>query len=414
MTEKERPSSPQPDHLRSSYSSPEDEISLIDVFEVLVRKKILILTVTLVFTLLAIFYAQSITPVYRATIGFLPSDEIGLASHFPDYVSGFIPGFTKNDLDGKVVKINTMLLQKFFAAFLSYPMQEKVFIENNFIKRFTKDNLDNSEIKKIVLEINNSIRVISNGKDAKALHNETVYLEMVGMEPEIMADFLNVLAEATKNEVSNNTKESIQRGVKNYISNYSAKLEKLRLTARSERTQKISHLSENLAIAKNLGIVKNNFDHLKANSFTIMGHSVPNNFDHLKANSSTIMEHSVPKRMQVPPLWYLYGQPLWYLYGQLALEQELKILKRQPLQYQHTGDAAELNLKLKNLSRVDLSKINLEPIIISQPSITPARPFKPDKIKIIVVGVALGLLIGIIAAFLSNFVGQLRTRPSTT
>ncbi len=104
MTEKDRPLPTQPDHIQNSRDTPEDEISLIDAFEVLVRKKILILTVTLVFSSLAIFYAQSITPVYRATIGFLPSDETGLASHFPGYVAGFLPGFTKYDLDGKVVK----------------------------------------------------------------------------------------------------------------------------------------------------------------------------------------------------------------------------------------------------------------------------------------------------------------------
>ena len=42
MTEKERPSSPQPDPIQSSYYQPEDEINILDLLGVLVKKKTLI------------------------------------------------------------------------------------------------------------------------------------------------------------------------------------------------------------------------------------------------------------------------------------------------------------------------------------------------------------------------------------
>ena len=87
-------------------------------------------------------------------------------------------------------------------------------------------------------------------------------------------------------------------------------------------------------------------------------------------------------------------------------------MKRQPFADQHIEGAAELNLEIAALSRIDLSKINFEPAIISQPSISPVHPFKPDKTKIIGIGIALGLFLGIIAAFLSHLVGQLRARQS--
>ncbi len=44
----------------------EDEISLIDLFRVLVKRKMLIIIVTVLVTLSAIGYALSIPPIYRA------------------------------------------------------------------------------------------------------------------------------------------------------------------------------------------------------------------------------------------------------------------------------------------------------------------------------------------------------------
>ena len=68
MTEEKRQSTVPPEQIQGFNSPAEDEINLIDVLKFLARKKVLILAVTSVCTLFAIFYAQSITPNYRATI----------------------------------------------------------------------------------------------------------------------------------------------------------------------------------------------------------------------------------------------------------------------------------------------------------------------------------------------------------
>ena len=86
MTEKEQQSTIQPEQTQSLHTPAEDEISLTDLLEVLVRKKVLILAITSFSTLIAIFYAQSIPPTYRATIAFLEPQEIFLTVLPPEIV----------------------------------------------------------------------------------------------------------------------------------------------------------------------------------------------------------------------------------------------------------------------------------------------------------------------------------------
>jgi hypothetical protein len=106
--------------------------------------------------------------------------------------------------------------------------------------------------------------------------------------------------------------------------------------------------------------------------------------------------------------------PLWYLYGQLALEQEIAMLKSKPLDDQHINGAFSLISKIEDLSKVDLSKVNLEPVLISQISTPPAEPVLFCKTTVIVaIGMALGLFMGVLAAFSINFMTCLRERSTS-
>jgi len=399
MTQKERPSSPQPAQIQSPYYPPEDEISLVDLLEVLFRKKILIIGITSVFTVLAILYAQSITPTYRAEIGFLPPDDANLGAHFPDSIAHILPGKTTYNKDGEVTNQNRSLFYKFLTAVQSYQMQKKVFIEGNFLLRFVDNNPNVDMGKEIVREINESIQISTDSKGgkkgAKDAFDETIYLEMEGTKPEVISDFLNVLVESAKNWVINNTKESIQRQIKAQISNLAVKLENLRSNERSLWALKIRDLSENLKIAKKLGVVENSFNLLPSTG----------------ASSTVVFQKG---EQPLITLQKEQSLPVWFLYGERALQQELDSLKQQLSVEPYSEEIAELSFQIEDLSRIDVSKINFEPVIISQPSIPPAHPIKPDKRKIVGLGIALGLFVGILAAFFSNLVGQLRARQSST
>ena len=75
MTEKKRQSTVRSEQSQGINSPAEDELDLIDLLKFLARKKVFILAVTSVCTLFSIFYAQSITPIYQATVGLLDHNE---------------------------------------------------------------------------------------------------------------------------------------------------------------------------------------------------------------------------------------------------------------------------------------------------------------------------------------------------
>jgi len=389
MTEKERPSSPQPDHIQQSNYQPEDEISLLDLLEVLVRKKALIFITASFFTALSIFYALSITPIYRSTIGFQPNEK-SLTSLFPPFAAEILPSVPRSE-KGALVGKNNYLLNKFLTEFQSYSIQEKVFNEGEFLQKFVGSTPNSDMGKGIVQEINRSIHVIGSGKVKKRIAEEfldqTITVEMEGAKPEVMSDFLNALADQTKSEVVIDVKESIRQGIKIQMDMFSAELEKIRSQEKAGKADKIRLFSDNLEIAKNLGILDNNFGNSPANTSLIFG-------ERTKANIPLILGE----------------RPIWYLYGQRAIEQELKVLERRDVSGQYVEETAELDHKIAYLSGIDLSKINFEPVIISQFSVPPVHPINSNKVKIIASGVVLGLFIGILIAFLSNSMALLKKR----
>ena len=376
MNEKVRAPSPEPDNLQNYHSLPEDEVSLLDLLEVLVKKKVLIFSATAIFTLISIFYAFSVTPLYRAVISFQPPEN-RLSSIFPEFTFGILPDVFRNSA-------NNYLLDKFLLKFQSYPVQEKVFNEGNFLQRFADESPDANMRKRIVQQINRSIHISRGGEGkkrvAKGSSSQTVTIVMEGAKPEVISDFLNALADRSKNEVVISVKESMQYGIELLQDKYSIELERVNTKVTVEKANKVRLFSENLEIAKNLGVLDNNFGGSAANPAL--------------ANAALLFAEG----------------PIWYLYGQRALEQELKMLERGGVSSQFVEEIAELDYKLAYLAKIDLSKINFEPVIISQFSIPPVDPINLKNIEIITLGITLGLFIGIVMAFLSHLVEQLKKR----
>ena len=61
----------------------------------------------------------------------------------------------------------------------------------------------------------------------------------------------------------------------------------------------------------------------------------------------------------------------------------------------------------------DWSQIKIEVASISQPSVPPSQPVKPRKPLIISIGVLMGLFLGVILAFISDAMENLRRKQSS-
>jgi LPS O-antigen subunit length determinant protein (WzzB/FepE family) len=399
MTEKEIPLSSTPYQDQNFKHEPEDEINLLDLLGLLVRKKDLILSTASIFIVLSIFYAFSFTLIYRATIGLLPPEK-SLISFFPNLIHSVLPNVSRNTKGTLVIKENYML-NKFISELQSYSNQEKVFMEGKFHERFVANNPKIDIKKGIVQEIYKSIHESGrNGETVQgALASKFIDYDMKGVNPELASDYLNALADWVKNKVELDIKESIQEGVKAQIAFLSVELDTMITLEKQKYKDEIRDLTDNIEIAKNLGILDHNFDNFKPESSSFSEEKV--NTD---ATGLFITSRHLVKRI-ANSTW-----PTWYLYGQIALEHEMNLLERRGFSSKYTKETEELTLKIEQLSSIDWSKIIFDPVIISVPSITPVDPINMKKMQVVAIGIVIGLFFGILMALLSSLMTRLRER----
>ena len=308
MTEKKLQSTIQSEQTQGFNSLAEDEIDLIGLLKFLARKKVFILVVTSVFTLFSIFYAQSITPVYRATVGLLNHKE-----NFSSFSVLEQLGLDKvNHQTNKPLNI----FERFLFNIRSYELKQEVFVKGGFQKKISNETAIDTD--QSVSATYNSIKIVK--------HDGDTYLELEGSKPKVMLEFLTALVEAAKENV-NTEINNIQRStVKTKINNLSTQIEELNqqitVQAQIEKKKKvlemeelyqkkaieieklrqqitvqtqiekkkkvmeIVRLSKALDMAKRMGIKNNNFDKPDNDSF-----------------------------------------PNWFRYGELALQQQITSLR---------------------------------------------------------------------------------------
>jgi len=364
MTEIKRQSTTQPEQTQGFNSPAEDELRLIDLLKFLAKKKVLILAVTSFCTLFSIFYAQSTTPIYRATVGFLDHNEkFSSLSIFeqldPEIANKFISSNAKP----------SAIFERFLVNIKSYKFKQGVFVKGGFQKKFSSETV--SDTDQSVSETYSSAKLVER-KD-----NGLTYLIMDGLKPKVMLEFLTVLAEAAKENVNAEINEIQRSAVKTRINNFSSKIEELQQQQVAEKNpteteikKRIAELSDNLAIAKNLGIKNNNFG---------------------KGYDST---------------W-----PLWFQYGELALQQEIIQLRSREKELPNTKNLAIEKLKLQMSQIADLPLLKFKVATISEHSYALLKPYQPWAI--VGFGLAFGLFISIFMAFLIDLT-QLGAKETPT
>jgi len=235
MTEKKRQSTAQPEQTKGFAFPAEDELDLIDVLKFLARKKIFILAVTSVFTLMSIFYAQSITPVYRATVGFLVPKK--------DPLSSFSSAFEllPNEIAQRIAKDPYTIFDRFLVNIESYELKKEVFVNGGFQKKiFRETRVDTDQL---VSAIYNSTKIVKRGGAS--------YLELEGYQPKVMLEFLTALVEAAKENVNTEINDISHSLVNTIINNLSRQIEELQ----EKKAKEIARL-KTLDIPKHVGMSK--------------------------------------------------------------------------------------------------------------------------------------------------------------
>lgn len=391
----------------ANYPYPlEEETSFIDILGVIVKKKGLILLVTFIFIFLSICYYFFATPKYKATISFLPPPQ-------EIYLSSIDPNIFKKPIDTSLQEENEkykesesssniwenlnndkFLYRQFLTRVQSFSQQKEIFLDKNIFEKFFGKSPDLENIDQQLINLHNKIS-LKLDVPSKPIKNaftldKPANLEMEGSNSVAMAEFLNVLTDFTKSEIIKETQYALQTLAKNALKRALDHKDLLLFKAKKERLKKIQDLSDSLKIAKNLNIKNNNFHLLKENDRP----------KRVKQNSTTGL-------MKLFKDGFI---PKWFLYGEKALNEELRILNSRTIDDNYIEEIVSLETQIRQLRSFDANNLIPNVTLIEQPSIPPTIPINLKIEKIFPIGIGLGLLFGLIAAFLSHSMELLRNK----
>jgi LPS O-antigen subunit length determinant protein (WzzB/FepE family) len=161
----------------------EDEINLRAVFNSLVERSFLIVSLTGFATVLAILYALNLTPTYQVSSSFTSPSAASVAA---------------------VNKLNltSETKESIYTEFLTYlsskDLQTMAFIEGGFLTLFNPDNSPIDDVDTFISEAIASVKVnspkITKKKQDLGFLTELPYsVSIEGINPEIISEYLNVL-----------------------------------------------------------------------------------------------------------------------------------------------------------------------------------------------------------------------------
>jgi LPS O-antigen subunit length determinant protein (WzzB/FepE family) len=391
------------------FNSHEEEISLLDLLEIIIRRKVFILATTSICTLLSIFYVMSIAPSYRASISFMEPQEtfhallpLNIAKHLPN-----LPAQGQNNQLGK--KLPTAFTM-FLSKVTSYSFKKIVFENNNFLEKFTgKNNAD--RLENVVLGIHNSISISKEKVSADLPEFERpVSLKMTGSQPKLMSEFLNTLVDSAKQATIQEIINMTSLIVNNEISEISREINILRSVSEEQKNKQRNSFSTALVMAKNLGIKNNNFDKLKSSNVAVGITSKGRTSLNLSsAELGGFLDSQEQTTINVEDTTL----PVWYLYGEKALQQELDMLKRRGNEMSIAGMSLK-NISLKTYKNINPSALKIKVVTISQPSIPPSTRINRSNTKIVAIAMVLGLGIGIFMAFIRKAMDLLNKKQLST
>jgi len=322
----------------------EDEIDLRALALSLIERKFIIIGLTAFITALAVVYTNTFTLAYQANISFLtPSSKSLTNLNKLIYTEE-----TKNSV-----------LASFLTIVSSQEFQKEVFIEDDFLTKFNKDNRPIDDVNGFIEDAINSITI----ERPKKIEEEVFYLNkkpysisMKGHDDEVISNYLNILVKRADSKNIEEIHKLNQNKIsfrldqiaidsemlfKKYRENrlnqiYRIKEEdsqklreindqiaRVRYKAKENRLNQIEVLTDAAKLAGFLGIIENNLEQIDKVD--------KNNFNfNIAINDDADL-------------------PEWYLYGEKALIQRVELLESRKSDDPFIPELVTLNNQLNEI-----------------------------------------------------------------
>jgi len=345
----------------------EDEIDLKQLFRTLADRKWFIFGFTGLITALAIAYALSIPPTYKASISFLSPSQSSVLQ------------LNKIKLTSET---SETIYRKFLNKVMSSQFQRKIFDENDYLSKLNPENKPIKNLENFFAGFSKSINLETNKaqKNVEKLNYERpINISLEGSDALVISNFLNDLANTADTETVNEFLTIIQQKIDIRLEEISRQISLLKQHEDKNRKNKIQELSYALEMATELGVKDNNFSGLNSSSSSS------------SSSSSTSLKIDLSNGESLPK---------WYLFGENALRKEIAILKQNT--HQFIPKIATLEIERIRLKSFIVNPAGINSMQLNQQAYPPETPIKPKKKLIVAVAFIAGFILSIFLVFIMN------------
>ncbi|MCP3933478.1 MAG: hypothetical protein GY705_30785, partial [Bacteroidetes bacterium] len=209
------------------YNPQEDEISLIELWNVLSKRKYTILLVTAIVTIGAMLYALSAPSVYEAKVVFLPPSVSEIQALNIQYVQ---------EISVKSV------YNSFKRNLISRAPRQAVFDKMRLLEQLAREQDKDKRIEAISKTFTESISVIFPKQKEEEEYIPICTLALEGEDPNLIAEILNQVADETLHITANEIITNIQTKISSRKRDLYGEIELLRNKVKKQRMDEIERL----------------------------------------------------------------------------------------------------------------------------------------------------------------------------
>jgi chain length determinant protein (polysaccharide antigen chain regulator) len=338
--------------------SQSDEISLLDVWQILNGQRKLIFFIVIFFTLLAVSIAMLLPRLYRSEIVVLPPFA-------KDVEQLTVPDFY-------VITVEN-LYGKFIQNLQSITLQKQFFETNNLYAALrSKNSQGKDEYEVFYKQFHNLLNV----KKVSAANNknDTFTVTLDGRDRKQIIEWLNNFVLLVDGYTVQQVVDSVIAKATVQVTAVEEKIDNLRQVARQRRLDQIAALEEAAAVARKIQLKKP----------VGVVYSYRQEIKDTKGEVLNIKE--TPS----------------YFRGTNALEAEVEALKKRKNDDPFISSLRDLQEEISFYQGISLTGRGLHAARIDQQAVALKKPVKPNRKLIVVLGVMIGAVVAFLVAFIKN------------
>ena len=344
-----------------------DEISFVDLFRVIARRKRTILFSFLVAVSLALVYVLFAEPVYRAKAHLLPPHQEDIQGLLINYAALEGLGIERYTPD----LVYTIFLRNLNSRGLRREFFDARHLADHYVSRQEADaDLDINKI--FESRFNENLQVRMDKQDPSF-----VVASLADSDPELSAQWLNQFVELANERTTYQLSSDINVAIQGEIERVQYELDRKRKSAMQSKQDTIIMLKEELRIAKVLGI---------------------EGAGYFPGRSGNKRAEITVNTAKLPP----------YVRGSKALEAEISVLESRKSEEPFIKGLRDLQESLALLENISINPDTVSAATVDAPASTPYRAEKPRRALIMIVAIILGVMGGIFMVFIAEFLSKFR------